>query len=409
MERALDYFERDTSVELAVLFCAGPGFVAGADLKEMNSGQHNRSDDAARMINRLASSRKPVLAAVHGYALGGGFELALACDYRCALESARFGLPEINLGAIPGFGGTQRLPRIMGMERSLDLMLTGQPIVALEAERAGVVDRVVRADLIDAATVYARELIEGGALLRKADRREVPDKTAAAQLCERARHRAAVDRPGEDAPELLIRAAMAAVASPPGEGLEYERSLARQRRRAPQCLAMRHLFFADRAARKNPVLGAYYARGGESVAEFRARIRSCSWGEDLEYKSGKRILSALDEAVCGLRAEGVGTTRTVAAMNEFGWALEPFMLPLTLAGEEILEPFPDDKAMDSAIIVERCLSAVAEAGSKLLQDDEGTRASDIDSMCCSAYGFPRYRGGPMYCVSRGGLSKVISE
>ncbi len=154
----------DADVRAIVLTGAGPkAFVAGADINELASLTPLAARDHARMGQRAFDTveglGKPVIAAVNGFALGGGCELAMACTLRLAADTARFGQPEINLGLIPGFAGTQRLARLVGKGRALELMLTGAPVTAAEAWRIGLVNRVVpAADLRAAAFTLAHEL-----------------------------------------------------------------------------------------------------------------------------------------------------------------------------------------------------------------------------------------------------------
>jgi enoyl-CoA hydratase len=156
---------RDPEVGVLVVTGAGPkAFVAGADIAEMSlldaSAAQEFSHELNRALSILEGSPKPVLAAVNGFALGGGCELALACHLRFAADAARFGQPEVGLGLIPGAGGTQRLPRLIGRGRALDLILSGEMIDAAEALRIGLVERVVpAAELREAVTAYADKLL----------------------------------------------------------------------------------------------------------------------------------------------------------------------------------------------------------------------------------------------------------
>ncbi len=245
--RAVRAVDGDPLVKMSILYCAGRGFIAGADLKEDLT--QARSDAAASMINRIAASSKPVLAAIHGYALGGGLETALACDYRCAVDTACFGFPEVNLGAIPGYGGTQRLPRLVGLKEALAMMISGIRIDAHQALEAGLVDWITDNDLLENSLAFAIEVIAGGAPLRKVDALEVPDPALADELCETALREAAQKRRGEEAPALIVEAVRAAAFLPIQEGLAFERKRSLSRLHAPQSVAMRQKFFAQRKAK----------------------------------------------------------------------------------------------------------------------------------------------------------------
>ena len=159
---------RNPNIRLAILTGAGTkAFVAGADIADMRDMTSTQARDISRLAHRtyaaIAQSPKPFIAAVNGYALGGGCELAMACDIRIASENAKFGQPEINIGILPGFGGTQRLPRLVGKGRALEIILTGEMIDAAEALRIGLVNRVVpQADLLDEARKLARKIAAKG-------------------------------------------------------------------------------------------------------------------------------------------------------------------------------------------------------------------------------------------------------
>ena len=160
--QALDAAEADEAVRCLVLTGSGRAFAAGADIKEMSDktyAQMFQLDFFTTAARRIEQFRKPIVAAVAGYALGGGCELAMLCDFIIAAETAKFGQPEINLGVVPGIGGTQRLTRFVGKSKAMDMMLTARMMDAAEAERAGLVSRVVAADkLLDEALAAAAKV-----------------------------------------------------------------------------------------------------------------------------------------------------------------------------------------------------------------------------------------------------------
>jgi enoyl-CoA hydratase len=159
---ALDEFEGDPQIAAIVLTGSEKAFAAGADIKEMAEKTYMeayREDFITKGWERVAQCRKPVIAAVAGFALGGGCEIAMMCDIVIAAENARFGQPEINLGTMPGAGGTQRLPRFIGKAKAMDLCLTGRMMEAAEAERAGLVSRIVPAGKLLAEAVAVAERI----------------------------------------------------------------------------------------------------------------------------------------------------------------------------------------------------------------------------------------------------------
>lgn len=251
---AFDELSRDRSIAGVVLACAGRTFVAGAEISEFGSDAFCVADpnDVHAAIENLDV---PVVCAIHGTALGGGLELALACHYRVAASSAKLGLPEVTLGLLPGGGGTQRLPRLIGPAAALDLMLAGMPISADAAFQKGLVDVVVDGDLAAAAQRYVRELIATRAPLKVSsdlgiDRADVPSNLFAdtrAVLAKRSR--------GAIAPARIVDCVEAAVTRPFAEGLKCERALFVECMNSPQSAALRHAFFAEREAGKIPGIG----------------------------------------------------------------------------------------------------------------------------------------------------------
>ncbi|MBV4508412.1 enoyl-CoA hydratase [Pseudomonas sp. BW13M1] len=158
INQALDQLERDPNIGCVVLTGSAKAFAAGADIKEMAELQYPQIyvDDLFSDSDRIANRRKPIIAAVSGFALGGGCELAMMCDFILAADNAKFGQPEINLGVLPGMGGTQRLTRAVGKAKAMELCLTGRLMGAEEAERAGLVARIVpQAELLEEALKVA--------------------------------------------------------------------------------------------------------------------------------------------------------------------------------------------------------------------------------------------------------------
>ncbi|MGH9781575.1 MAG: enoyl-CoA hydratase/isomerase family protein, partial [Candidatus Acidiferrales bacterium] len=160
IESAIEQINSDASVKAAVLIGAGKTFIAGADINEfvkMTSGKAPRSNFLPVLL-RIEDCRVPVVVAIHGNALGGGLEIAMACHYRVASPDARVGQPEVNLGIIPGAGGTQRLPRLAGVAKAVEMCTMGKLIKAPEALEAGIVDKLIEGDLLAGATAFAREV-----------------------------------------------------------------------------------------------------------------------------------------------------------------------------------------------------------------------------------------------------------
>ncbi len=244
---AVQEAERDPGVRGVVICGAGRCFVAGADLREFDVSA--RAPLLNEVLLTIEGLGKPVLAALHGAALGGGLELALACHYRCALEDASIGFPEIKLALIPGSGGTQRMPRLVGARVALDMMLGGEPVTAARALELGIVDWLITGpDLARAAAMLLRELIS----LNKGPRalREVKLRPSAGDVATFATEREQLSRRGvtDLARGYIIECVEAAYQEP------FEAALALSRRRFEECRqslesrALRHLFFAERAA-----------------------------------------------------------------------------------------------------------------------------------------------------------------
>lgn len=232
--------------EAVVIFCEGSTFIAGADITEF--GKPFQEPGLPGLLDTIEASSKLVVAAIHGTALGGGFETALAAHYRCAVPSAKIGLPEVNLGLLPGAGGTQRTPRLAGVKASLDLITSGAPITAAEAAAIGLIDKVVDGDLRDGALTWAKDLVKSGAPIRRSSELSVPEYDASifddyrAALAKRAR--------GQIAPALIVSAVEAAATMTFEEGLRVERNAFMECMNSPQSAGMRHIFFAERQASK---------------------------------------------------------------------------------------------------------------------------------------------------------------
>ncbi len=235
------------AAQAVVLICAGRTVSAGADIAEFGKPFKGASlPDAQAAIENCP---KPVVAAIHGTALGGGFEVALVCHYRVAAPSAKLGLPEIKLGLIPGAGGTQRLPRLIGPEKALDVILSGAPFGAKQAKEWGVVDALVAAgELRAGAIAFARRAIDEKLPLRKV--RDANEKIAAArgkpEIFEAIRKANARKFRGFEAWEKAIEAVRDAVELPFDEGVAHERAAFLDLLKSAQSQAQRHVFFAER-------------------------------------------------------------------------------------------------------------------------------------------------------------------
>ena len=242
---AIRQAQSDTS-QAILIRCAGRTFVAGADIREF--GRPPAEPWLPELLDEVESSRKPVIAALHGTALGGGFELALASHYRIAARDARVGFPEVKLGLLPGAGGTQRAPRLAGVRAALDLMTGGEPIGTSAATEAGLVDEVANGDLDAASLDYAQRIAAGRAGCRRSSALAVPRVDAGvfddyrATLARRAR--------GQLAPQKIVDCVEAALSLPYPEGMKFEREAFIACMASPQSAGLRHMFFAEREAAK---------------------------------------------------------------------------------------------------------------------------------------------------------------
>ncbi|WP_420452417.1 3-hydroxyacyl-CoA dehydrogenase NAD-binding domain-containing protein [Ilumatobacter sp.] len=246
----------EDGAQAIVVICDGRTFIAGADISEFGGGAPE-AVGLAEVQAGMEDAPVPVIAAIHGTALGGGLEVALCAHYRVAVGSAKFGLPEVNLGLLPGAGGTQRLPRLVGVPKALEMMTSGRHISSAEALEGGLVDEVVDADhagLRDAAVAFAARAVNDDLpLLRVRDRdEEVAKHRGDEQVFADFRASIARKARGFLAPEYNIRCIEAAVNEPFDEGMETEARLFRELVTGPQSAAQRYAFFAERAANKIP-------------------------------------------------------------------------------------------------------------------------------------------------------------
>ncbi|WP_425483870.1 3-hydroxyacyl-CoA dehydrogenase NAD-binding domain-containing protein [Caulobacter soli] len=251
--RALRQAAADDAVQAIVLVCAGRSFIAGADISEF--GKPPQAPSLPDVIAALDASPKPIIAAIQGSALGGGLEVALACHYRIAAASARLGLPEVKLGLLPGAGGTQRLPRAVGVATALEMIALGEPVSASAALKSGLIDRVAQGeDLLADAVAFAREQIAAGAAPRRLS--AAPAPLAEAAVFEAFRKTHARRFRGFAAPAACIEAVEASARLPFADGVAQERSLFLGLLSGDQSAAQRHVFFAERTAAKVPGLPA---------------------------------------------------------------------------------------------------------------------------------------------------------
>ena len=249
---AIEAADADPAVKAVLIVGAGRNFIGGADIREF--GKPPMAPALPDVCNRIEASTKPVVAAINGVALGGGLEVALSAHYRVALPTARFGLPEVALGLLPGAGGTQRTPRLIGAQAALDLMLTGRHASAKEAEKLGLVDRIVEGDdPVAVGLTYAQELLDAKAPVRRTrDAEALADRAAQSAVVDAARADTAKKSRGLFSPLKIVDAVQGAIDLPFDDGLALERKLFIECLDSPQRAGLVHAFFAERETAKSP-------------------------------------------------------------------------------------------------------------------------------------------------------------
>ena len=250
LQEAFNRFQKDDTVEIAILICDGRTFIAGADITEF--GKPPEDPWLPEVIAGMEKSEKVIVAAIHGTALGGGLETAMGCHYRCAIKSAKIGLPEVTLGLLPGATGTQRLPRLVGPKKALDIMISGRPISAEVALESGAIDSIVEGDLKQGALDYASKLVKEEAHPRRISALEVDKSEIDEHFFAAYRNSIARSTRGFFAPEKIVQCVEAAVDLPYEKAVEKERELFMECMWSSHSVAQRHMFFAERACSKVP-------------------------------------------------------------------------------------------------------------------------------------------------------------
>src|SRR6516225_6610076 len=371
----------DAVVKAVVIACAGRTFFAGADITEF--GKPPQAPGLGEVIAAIEAMPKPVVAALHGTALGGGFELALACHFRVAVPGARVGLPEVRLGLLPGAGGTQRLPRLIGPEKALKRIVTGDPIEASKALADGVIDQIVEDDLIAGAIAFARRVVAEGRPLRLVRDRE--DKLSAEGFADAAEVLTRRLR-GRDAPAACVEAVRNAIVLPFDEGLKREGELFHKLVAGDQSKAQRHVFFAEREAAKVPsipegtkprpiatgaVIGASTMGGGISMCFANAGIpvTIVETGRDLLQRGLDRVAANYRATVArgGLGADEM--ERRMALINGVT------QLDAVGTADIVIEAVFEEMALKKRVFAD--LDRIAKSGAVLATN---TSTLDIDEI-----------------------------
>ena len=347
---ALDEAIADKGMRAIVLAAAGPSFCAGADIREFESAP--QPPHLTDVIQRFEDSPKPVVVALQGSVLGGGCELAAGCHYRIAARAVRVGQPEVNLGLLPGAGGTQRLPRLIGFDASLRLMLDGKPRRIGDAAVGGFADRVVDGDVRAEALSFARELAEAGAGPRRTGSLSPPDWTP--EVFER--HAAeARKRRFEPAPEKIVAAVRRAIDMPFADAVVYARADFLALRDTVEAAALRYAFFAERRAAKP---GPEVRLGSAHPLTAAAVIGAGTMGQGiaialLDAGLSVTLIESSEEALARAKERIAGHYEDAAAKGRLPAAGVPAILAR-------LEPAATlDAARDADVVIEAVFEDIA--------------------------------------------------
>ncbi|MEQ1684806.1 MAG: 3-hydroxyacyl-CoA dehydrogenase NAD-binding domain-containing protein [Burkholderiaceae bacterium] len=246
---ALDEANADPAIKAIVLTGTARAFSGGADVTEFGTAKASQEPNLRTVITLLENSAKPVVAAIGGVCLGGGLELAMGAHFRVALPDASLGLPEVKLGLLPGAGGTQRLPRLIGLEAALNMIVFGEPVPAVKLKGTALIDQIVEGDLLAGALAFARKVVADNAPLKRARDLKVLDAQPDAFL-QFARNTVAAGAKNFPAPLKCVEAVANALTKPFDEGLRLEREAFVALMATPESRALRHVFAAERAATK---------------------------------------------------------------------------------------------------------------------------------------------------------------
>ena len=265
---------------------AGP-FPAGADIKGLENiawGGDSGAPELHDLLQRIEDLPKPVVMAMHGTALGGGLEVAMAGHYRVAVADGQMGLPEANLGIVPGAEGTQRLPRLVGLEKAIEMCVSGKPIKARDALAAGLVDRIIDGDLATGAMAFAREMASRTSHPKTRERTDkLPPAAAVPAMIAAGKDLARKTRRNMEAPVKVIDALEAAVTLPFAEGCVRERQIALECMASEQAKALIHAFFAERGVSRVP--GVSKDTPAAPVASCRHRWRRARWAAESRWRA----------------------------------------------------------------------------------------------------------------------------
>ena len=254
LQAAFETAAGDTDISALVITGSGRMFSGGADIREFGQTPPPGTPHLPGLIDAIEALDKPVVAAIHGVALGGGCELALGCHVRLAAPGTRVGLPEVTLGILPGAGGTQRMPRLIGVPAALDLIVSGKMVPVATAQALGIIDEVVEGDIVEAAVACARRMVSEGAPIRRASALDdrVTEARGKPEIFDEFKKKMARRARGFEAPYACVECIEAAVRLPFADGLTKERETFLRLVASDQSKAQRHAFFAEREVAKIP-------------------------------------------------------------------------------------------------------------------------------------------------------------
>lgn len=383
LELALDTCLADPSVRAIVISAEGKFFSAGADIREF--GGAPRPPLLADICRRIEMAPVPIIGLLQGLALGGGAELVLATHYRLAGPTGAIAMPEMRLGLVPGAGGTQRLPRLLGAEAAMLLMTTGQQLDAAAASEIGVIDSVLSDPTPAAAIAFAEALLAEGLGPRPTLALTEFTSRGAVWLAAVAEARANLpDRPIQ-AQRYLVDCVEAALLLPPAAGLDFERSAFMECLASPESVALRHLFLAERH-----IPAKLGIRSPDGTISLRV--------------TGKAVAVRLNGA---LRRAEAALLRAGAAPGLVSQAIAALCLASRgVPSDSIRNPGP---LGDLATIQRACIAAVMAEGGRMLEKGAMPRAADVDVVAVAGAGWPRVSGGPMHAAARVGLPRLLKE
>ncbi|MFM0348002.1 3-hydroxyacyl-CoA dehydrogenase NAD-binding domain-containing protein [Paraburkholderia sp. RL17-347-BIC-D] len=385
---AVEAADADKAVEAVLIVGAGRNFIAGADIREF--GKPPVPPSLPDVCNRIEACTKPVVAAIHGAVLGGGLEVALAAHYRIAVDGAKLGLPEVQLGLLPGAGGTQRTPRLIGAQAALDLILSGRHASAKEALTIGLIDRVGSSDdILAEGLAYVHELLAAHAPARRTrDAAALGDHAASLAAVATARAETVKKSRGLFSPLKIVDAVEAAIEQPFDEGLRLERKLFLECIDSPQRAGLIHAFFAEREVLKAPetrdakpralntigVVGGGTMGAGIAVAALDAGLPvTIIERDDVSLARGR---AHIEKVYDGLIAKGRMSAEKKAALMA-RWSGSTSYDALADA-DLVIEAVFEDLAVKQAVFAE--LDRVCKAGAVLATN---TSYLDIDAIAAS--------------------------